>query len=100
MILLCYTILMEERIFQKALSDMSFDFAARGAIRHLHELGYGAEEIRERLSYPLSLERIREELAVIEKEQREGTEKAEYERVTDAYGRSSFRRVVKKDISG
>ena len=88
--------LMEDRIFQKALSNMSFDFAARGAIRHLRELGYGAEEIRERLSYPLSLERIREELALIESEQADKTEKAEYERVTDAYGRSSFRRVKRE----
>ena len=86
---------MEDRIFQKALSDMSFDFAARGAIRHLHGLGFGPEEIRDRLSYPLPIERIREEVALIEKEEREGTKKAEYERVTDAYGRSSFRRVVK-----
>ncbi len=88
---------MEDRIFQKALSDMSFDFAARGAIRHLYGLGYSAEEIRDRLSYPLSLERIREELALIEKERTDPVEKAEYERVTDAYGRSSFRRVKKPE---
>ncbi len=87
---------MEDRIFQKALSNMSFDFAARGAIRHLHALGYDAEEIRERLSYPLSLERIREELALIESGQDSKEEKAEYERVTDAYGRSSFRRVKRE----
>ena len=66
---------MEDRIFQKTLSDMSFDFAARGAIRHLHGLGFGPEEIRDRLSSPLPIERIREELALIEKEEREGTER-------------------------
>ncbi|MCR5251043.1 MAG: hypothetical protein K6E50_10600 [Lachnospiraceae bacterium] len=84
---------MENRIFQKALADMSFDFAAGGAIRHLHSLGYSPEEIASRLSCPVPIERIREEIAAFEAEKESNAPLYDYIKETDAAGRTSFRRV-------
>ncbi|MBR5421639.1 MAG: hypothetical protein IK115_10860 [Lachnospiraceae bacterium] len=74
---------------------MSYDFAARGAVRHLCDLGFDAAEIEKRLSYPLPLSRIEEELAIYRKEKEAPEASWDYEKTTDAYGRTSFRRVRK-----
>lgn len=44
--------------FEEALSDFMFDVAAGGAIRHLADSGYSAEQIRRKLDYPVPLARI------------------------------------------
>ena len=84
---------MGKKVFDQALSNMSFDMAARGAIRHLHDSGYTAAEISERLSYPLSIPRIKEEISLYEEEKSSPDAKYEFIRTTDAYGRSSYKRV-------
>lgn len=88
----------DNKVFQNALSSFTFDCAARGAIRHLSDLGYNAEEIRSQLSYPVPLTRIEKELDEYAKEKAasvNGETKYEFVRETDAYGKTSFRRVPK-----
>ncbi len=89
----------EGAAFRRSLHNFTFDVAARGSIRHLASLGYSPEEIREHLSFPVSLSRIREELRQMEKEEKEnagGAPAYDYVKETDAYGRTSFRRVLKE----
>ena len=71
--------------------------AARGAIRHLYDSGYSIKEIADRLTYPLPVSRIEKEIADYEKEKSSPDAEYEYIRTTDAYGRSSYKR-VRKDI--
>ena len=72
--------------------------AARGAIRHLYDSGYSPKEIADRLSYPLPLSRIETEIADYEKEKASPDAEYEYIRTTDAYGRSSYKRVRKETL--
>lgn len=89
-----------DKIFQKALANFTFDMASRGAIRHLADLGYSAAEIRKQLDFPTPLSQIEEELQTYRAE-REASEATgvtyEYIRETDAYGRTSLRRVAVRD---
>ena len=73
--------------------------AARGAIRHLHDLGMSPEEIEKNLTYPLSLSRIKEELSEYEKEKNSPDAEYEFVKTFDAYGRPSFKRVRRGDHS-
>ncbi len=84
----------ENREFQKALSNFTHEMASAGAIRHLADLGYTAEEIRDRLDYPTPIERIRDTMDQYETEKKTKAEGKGYEivREFDAYGRPSFRR--------
>ncbi len=94
---------MDYRYFQQALSDFTFDAACGGAIRHLAGLGYTAREIRERLSFPVPFERVRQAYTRYLLEERilcrgEPGRQAEQERYAyvqeeGKYGRKSFRRV-------
>lgn len=88
-----------DRIFQNALSNFTFDLASRGAIRHLADLGYSAAKIRELLDFPTPLPQIEEELRAYQAE-KEAAETSgityEYVRETDAYGRTSLRRIAVK----
>jgi len=89
----------QSKVFQKAVSGFTFDLAARGAIRHLYDLGYSAEEIRPRLSYPVSVAQIEQELETYEEEKRaaeSGLPQYEFIKETDSYGRTTFRRVRKE----
>lgn len=77
---------------------MSFEMAARGAIRHLYDSGYSIKEIADRLTYPLPVSRIEKEISDYEKEKSSPDAEYEYIRTTDAYGRSSYKRVRKDSL--
>ena len=51
---------MAEKYFEKALADFAVDFASGGAIRVLADKGYTVRQIKERLDFPLSMEKVRE----------------------------------------
>ncbi|MBR6256282.1 MAG: hypothetical protein IKR23_02795 [Lachnospiraceae bacterium] len=89
---------MENNVFNNALSNMSFEMAARGAIRHLYDSGYSIKEIADRLTYPLPVSRIEKEISDYEKEKSSPDAEYEYIRTTDAYGRSSYKRVRKDSL--
>ncbi len=78
---------------------MTFDIAARGAIRHLYDLGMSPEEIEKNLTYPLSISRIEQELKEYEKEKNSPDAEYEFVKTFDAYGRPSFKRVRRSDHS-
>ena len=44
--------------FEESLQNFTRDFAYGGAIRHLADHGYSAEQILKEYKYPLSLETI------------------------------------------
>ena len=44
--------------FEKALSDMKDNFAGRDGIKHLADLGYSMQEIRENLDFPFPMDKI------------------------------------------
>lgn len=48
----------ENKIFNKALSDFVQDFASGDEIRQLADRGFSVSEIKERLSFPTSKEKI------------------------------------------
>ncbi len=88
-----------DKIFQKALSNFTFDMASRGAIRHLADLGYSAAEIHDRLDFPTPVAQIEEELRAYQAEKDASDTSGvtyEYVKETDAYGRTSLRRVAIK----
>lgn len=95
----------ENQVFRQALSDFAFDVACGGAIRHLAHLGYTAKEIHERLSFPISYERVRQaytrylldERILLRKKPGEYKQPAyTYVQEEGKYGKKSFRRVEKE----
>ncbi len=91
--------------FQKALQNFTQDAASLGAVRHLADLGKTVKEIEAELSYPTPHELVQKtvwerllENGTILREAPSGREtvaKAEFVREYNAYGKASFRRVVK-----
>lgn len=96
------------REFGQALSDFTFDMACGGAIRHLAGLGFTAKEVHERLSFPVSFERVTQaytkyllDAGVLLREPPEGRGAARqktyvYVQEEGKYGKKSFRRVEKE----
>lgn len=94
----------EQEYFKKALADFMFDAASGGAIRHLADRGYTAEEILKKLDFPTPFDRIQKTIwqhfldmgVIVTEEPGLGKERETYEYVTeyDQYGRKSFRRVT------
>ena len=83
------------KYFREALEDFSFDAAAGRAIEHLHKLGYSPEQIREKLDFPVSLERIKEHIKKLkEKNTSGGDEEKRYRYVKkyDKFGRTWLKR--------
>jgi DNA-binding transcriptional MerR regulator len=88
--------------FNKALSNFITDAAAGGAVRHLADLGYSISEIADLLDYPISKEKIAEEMwkhfvntgKICLEEPKTVHEKASFVKEQDSYGRISFRRVT------
>ncbi len=86
--------------FNEALGDFVNEAANGGIIRHLVDLGYSADEIREHLAFQISDESLNEQ---IRKRQIEngtiepgpGEEPKNYRIVKeqDEYGRISFRKI-------
>ena len=99
------------KTFNNALRNFTFDMASRGAIRHLFDLGYSAEQIHNELTFPTPIESIRNELwnylvesgvIILEKPTRgDSAIRYEFIRETNEYGRQSFRRVpAESDTTG
>lgn len=94
------------RAFEQVLSDFTFDAACGGAIRHLAGLGYTAKEVHERLSFPVSYERVRQaytkyllDEGILLKEKPDAHKTREqyvYVQEEGKYGKKSFRRVAKE----
>lgn len=86
----------EGRYFQEALANFTSEAAYAGAVRHLYDLGYSVEQIKENLLYPVSLQQIER---VID-DYRAGQNSPEgdyiYIQDTDKYGKKSFRRIKKQ----
>lgn len=100
---------MDEKYFREALSDFAYDMASGGAIRHLADSGYTVKQIVEKLDFPTPYERVQR--AVLDYfletgfllEEEPGTagqkEKAVFVRDYNAYGKTSFRKVVEKEAT-
>ena len=90
----------ENKYFDKALSDMKDNFAGRGGIAHLADLGYPVLKIQSSLDFPFPLEKIgrvmwdhfvsNDTILLKAPGSGVGRENATYIRKTDAYGRQSF----------
>lgn len=89
------------------MQNFTLDAASLGAVRHLADLGMTVEEIEESLSFPtphsLVQKTVWEQLldnGTILRQKPAGTEtlrRAEFIREYDAYGKASFRRVIKEE---
>lgn len=98
---------MSEEYFKKALRDFTVDFASGGAIRAMADKGYTVSEIYNKLDFPTSREKIKEivwkhytDTGVIVLEEPipgQVKNKVTYEKVTDDYGRTSYKQVVKSE---
>lgn len=93
----------EHEYFNQALSDLAFDLAGGGAIRHLTDKGYTVKQILQELDCALPMERVRqavwdrlvEQGVLLLDEPGTGTNqgKAVYVEERGKFGKTSFRRV-------
>lgn len=91
----------EEKYFQNALSDFTYEAASGGAIRHLADSGYTVKQISEKLTFPTPYERVRKTVwqhllatgVVLLEEPGKGEQykKPAYTVDHDKFGRTSFR---------
>lgn len=98
---------MSSRYFNKALSDFTIDFASGAEIRAFADKGYTVSQIKEKLDFPTSLEKVKEIVwkhyvdtgVILLSEPTEGSvkERISYEKVYDRFGKMSFKQVVTKD---
>lgn len=90
-------IMAENQYFNKALSNFTKEYAYAAAVRHLHDLGMSPGVIQQKLSYPVSLEKINH--VIEDYEQKKNSPESEYEYIqdTDRFGRKSFRKMKKQD---
>lgn len=86
---------MENRYFKEALSNFTSEVAFAGAVRHLYDLGYSVEMIRDHLTYPVSCEQIRKVIEEYEEKKKNPQKDYEFVQDVDAYGRKSYRKVEK-----
>lgn len=90
----------EGEYFREALAGFASEAAYAGAVRHLYDLGYSAEQIREKLLYPVSVSRIQKVIDGYIKRHNSPEGDYEYVQATDRYGKKSFRRVRKPEPGG
>lgn len=86
-----------DKYFREALSNFTYDAACGAAIRHLDDIGYTPEQIKERLDYPATMEQINATLAAYHKKKEEDSKRGasfEFVEEQDEFGRRSFRRKV------
>ena len=83
------------REFNDALSNFSFDVAAKKAIRHLYDEGFLAEDIQKELLYPVPIKRIEREIEKYIDEKKRADADYEFVKEYDSYGHASF---IKKKI--
>ena len=98
----------ENRYFKQALSDMSFDVASGGAIRHLADIGYSVRRICDSLDYPTPFERVRDTvwrhfvdtgvIRLSEPEDSDTLTKITYVKEQGTYGRTTFRRIKESSL--
>ncbi len=81
--------------FLGALGRMTSEAGYAPAVRHLAELGYTVEEIKEQLLYPATDEQIEAVLRESREKAESGESEYVYVKDTDAYGKPTFRRVRK-----
>ncbi len=92
--------------FEKALSDMKDNFAGRDGIKHLADLGYSMQEIRENLDFPFPMDKIgrvlwdyyvsNETILLKAPGSGAGSVNSRYIRKTDSYGKQSFIKVTEE----
>lgn len=96
---------MSEKDNRHPLSGFIYETACGGAIKHLADLSYSANEIGKTIDYPVPLEKIKETIwehyvasgvICLEKPDKKVFEKVDYIKVTNEYGHSSFQRIVTK----
>lgn len=98
----------EQKNFQKALSDFTYEAASGGAIRHLADLGYSIKQIEENLSFPTPYERIQKTvwehfmdtgvLLLEEPGKERHYEKVDFVKEYGKYGKISFRQITDKTV--
>ena len=96
----------DERIFQKALTNFTFDVACGSAIRHMVDKGCTEKQVTERLDYPLSYEKAQRAVTVYlaekgvllfsEPDFSKTHTKAEYVKEYGPNGKASFHRGVRE----
>ncbi|MBO4462268.1 MAG: hypothetical protein IKX99_03210 [Lachnospiraceae bacterium] len=93
---------MSNDIFNRALSNFTHDVASGGAVRHLADEGYTVPEIAKMLDFPTPVERIAKTVyehylnkgIILQDAPNQAKHKeVHYEKVQDAYGKVSFKRV-------
>ncbi len=89
--------------FNEALGDFVNEAANGGVIRHLTDLGYSAEEIREHLAFQISDESLNEQIrkrqienGTIELGPGEEPKNYHIEKEQNEYGKITFRKVYDK----
>ena len=98
----------DNRYFNEALSNFTQDFSYGAAVRHLADLGYTVSEISKQLTYPATKEQIgtivfkhyiNTGIILLDPPSESsggGAEQISYIKEEDSFGRTSFRRIVKK----
>jgi hypothetical protein len=99
----------DNKIFQEALRNFTFDVASGGAIEHLADCGYVPQEIVKMLDFPTPYGKVQEaywnyllkkKIIVRDKsELAENRTRTHFVTEYDAYGHKSFRQVVEQDES-
>ena len=97
---------MENKYFKQALSDFTIEFASGDAIRALSDKGYSVNKIKSKLDFPTTEDKIRDivwkhyidnkTICLSDPANDLKNEKVTYEKVTDSYGRISFKQIVVK----
>ena len=82
--------------FNEALKNFMKDSANGGAIRHLYDLGYSVEEIRQELLFPASVEDIKALIDAYEAEKSAPEEAYEIIKEQNKFGKITFRKVKKE----
>lgn len=82
--------------FNEALKNFMKDSANGGAIRHLYDLGYSVDEIREALLFPVSVEDIQVVITAYEEEKSAPEEAYEIIKEQNKFGKTTFRKIKKK----
>lgn len=100
----------EQKYFQNALSDFTYEAASGGAIRHLADTGYTVKQISEKLTFPTPYKRVQRTVwqhflatgVVLLEEPGSGKQcgKSSYITEHDKYGRTSFRRTTTQSKDG
>lgn len=86
----------DNKYFKEALQNFAFDVASGDAIRHLTDLGMTAEEISDKLDFPMPLTYIKKVMDEhLEKKAglAAGKDSYEYVKEQDEYGHTSFKRI-------